>query len=152
MKSLHFFCNKTITCLTFLASGLVTLTIFARWCHWEWPFTFTAYLLLAVGSFCTKMPVRVLQLALLYTATLSSVTQLSPQPCIPHSLLAMLAALHALFTATLKYRAESESCMLRQLNRGGAVTTAESVCHRVITFFFSHSSPAVQLPKWEGLS
>lgn len=92
------------------------------------------------------MPVRVLQLALLYTATLSSVTQLSPQPCIPHSLLAMLAALHALFTATLKYQAESESCMLRQLNRGGAVTTAESVCHRVITFF-PHSSPAVQLPK-----
>ena len=66
----------------------------------------------------------------------SSVTQLSSQPCIPPSMLSMLAALHALFTAKLKYRAESESCMLRQLNRGGAVTTAESVCHRVITFFF----------------
>lgn len=57
-------------------------------------------------------------------------------PAMHTSLSARHAALHALFTATLKYRAESESCMLRQLNRGGAVTTAESVCHRVISFFF----------------
>lgn len=73
---------------------------------------------------------------LCFALTLSSVKQLSSQPCIPPSMLSMLTALHALFTAKLKYRAESESCMLRQLNRGGAVTTAESVCHRVITFFF----------------
>lgn len=85
----------------------------------------------AVGRQLIMHIVGVLQLALLYT-----VTQLSSQPCIPPSMLSMLTALHALFTAKLKYRAESESCMLRQLNRGGAVTTAESVCHRVITFSF----------------
>ena len=48
---------------------------------------------------------------------------------------------HALCPACIIHRqikipSESEGCMLRQLSRGGAVTTAESVCHRVITFFF----------------
>lgn len=52
------------------------------------------------------------------------------------SLLSMLTARHALFTAKLKYRARSRGCMLRQLNRGGAVTTAESVCHTLLSFFF----------------
>lgn len=49
-------------------------------------------------------------------------------------LLSTLTALHALFTATLKYQPQSE-----QLKRR----------HNSWKFFFS---PAVQLPKWEGLS
>lgn len=85
------------------------------------PFTFTTYLQLVMH---------------VEPAPLNSVTQLSPQPCIPPSMLSLLTAHHALFTDKLKYQAQSESCMLRQLNRGGAVTTAESVCHSVRTFFF----------------
>lgn len=48
------------------------------------------------------------------------------------TLLCTLAGLHALFTATLKYRARH-----RELHvQAAAVTTADSVRHRVITFSF----------------
>lgn len=47
----------------------------------------------------------------------------------------MPAALHALFTATLKQQAKSEH-RARRLNQGGAVTTAESACHSARFFIF----------------